>query len=87
MTDGAILPGPKEATVASTHPIKRACENCGSTAWSHVTPTDRKGALTRVIVNAMGVLNFNPSAGTPVEIYACDGCGLLRLFAVQKPVL
>ncbi len=73
--------------MASTHPIKRACENCGSTAWSHVTPTDRKAALTRVVVGPTGNLTFSPNAGTPVELYACDGCGLLRLFAVQRPVL
>ncbi len=73
--------------MTSNHPVQRACENCGSTAWSHVTPTDRKAALTRVIVGSNGTLTFSPTAGTPVEIYACDGCGLIRLFAVQRPVL
>ena len=73
--------------MTSNHPVQRACENCGSTAWSYVTPTDRKVALTRVVVGPSGNLNFNPSAGTPVELYACDGCGLIRLFAIQRPPL
>ena len=64
-------------------PIRRPCENCGGTSWVHTTPGERKSGLARVVVAADGALRFAASAGTPVDVYACDGCGLVRLFLVR----
>lgn len=35
-------------------------------------------------VMLIGGLSFNPGAGTPVDIYVCENCGKLRLFAIEK---
>jgi hypothetical protein len=64
---------------------KNPCENCGSTTFTHATPSGHKGALTRVIVDSPdGRFKFVADAGTPVDIYACENCGMLRLFAIAK---
>ena len=68
-------------------PIRSACENCGSSAWTHVTGrADHKQALMRVRISPVReqTADHDALAGTPVDVYACDACGLLRLFALER---
>lgn len=65
--------------------LRKGCENCGAAEFIHATPKDNKGALTRVVVDPDGRMNFNASAGTPVDVYVCRACGLVRLFACTQP--
>lgn len=67
---------------------QRPCENCGaSDGFVHSTPGGRKQALMRVITDApSGRLDFFNNAGTPVDVFVCATCGLIRLFAVNNPV-
>ena len=63
--------------------IRNPCENCGASNFTHVTPEGHKGALTRSVVQHGQQLQFVSNAGTPVDIYACEECGMIRLFAVK----
>ena len=68
-------------------PIRSACENCGSSKWIHVTSrADQKQALMRVRISPVRQQSpdHDALAGTAVDVYACDACGLLRLFAVER---
>ncbi len=62
--------------------IREPCENCGGTEWAHGTPGNRKGAIIRVDIDSAG-LHFSPTSGTPVNVYICEVCGMIRLFAVR----
>ena len=65
-----------------THPIKNVCENCGGTSFAYVTPNTQKEALVRVQIHPGQRLEFNAKTGLPVNVYICDDCGCLRLFAL-----
>ena len=66
------------------NPVQNPCENCGSNDWTHATPGGSKGALTRVVTDDPGGgLAFVPTSGTPVDLYFCQACGLIRLFGVR----
>ncbi len=63
--------------------VIQPCGNCGSKAFVEATPGDGKGALTRVHTGG-DRLKFQADAGTPVDIYVCEQCGMLRLFAIER---
>lgn len=69
------------STQEDTGPIRNVCENCGSGIWIHATPEKTKAALTRVVLGSPR-MSFFPSAGTPVDIYICENCYNVRLFAI-----
>jgi len=62
----------------------KPCENCGSSSWTHGTPIESRGVLTPVVVAPDDALDFRPNAGTPADVWICEGCGMLRLFTVIR---
>ena len=71
-------------SATTVNPILKPCDNCGSNDWTHATPSGSKGALTKVVTDdPSGGLAFVPTSGTPVDMWFCDACGLIRLFGIR----
>ena len=63
------------------------CANCGTTNYTIVFAEDRerRAALIRADVpNDGSAIQYLSTAGTPVQIYVCNNCGEIRLFAIER---
>lgn len=64
---------------------KTPCINCGSAlGFINGTPGADKRAVTQATKSG-GQWNFQPSTGTLCDLYVCQGCGFIQLFAMANP--
>ena len=68
---------------ANQSQIRRPCENCGASSWVHATPGSEKRLLS-VVNTGKAPPGVDPAAGTPVEVFICEMCTMIRLFAVTE---
>jgi len=66
--------------------IQKPCTNCGGTSYEAPLSPPRSAALMTCSRPDGGPsrIVFFPNLGTPVDLYVCNGCGEIRLFAAQE---